>query len=185
MSLLMGMVDATFWTTGAVWTEVLAEKSRWGGLFLSLYTLPSLFMGIVVMKWGVYRGKKKLAEIFLLFSGVALMGMMISGVVWWLLLMVFVSSLLMAVSWPLVDAVYSDIVARMGRERKHMIGLSNSTISLAYIMGPAIAGLVASSVGERMTFVVMGGTIVLVCFFLLMVTPKKLKLPQNEIRNWD
>jgi MFS family permease len=185
MSLLMGMIDATFWTTGAVFTEVLAKESWWGGLFLSLYTLPSLFMGIVIMKWGVYKGKKKLAEKFLLFSGVALLGMAVSGTTMWLLAMVLVSSILMAVAWPLVDAVYSDIVARMGRERKHMIGLSNSTISLAYIIGPVLAGLVADSVGERMTFAVMGGTMVGVCFFLLLVTPKKLKLPQHEIQGWD
>jgi len=185
MSLLMGIIDATFWTTGAVFTETLAKRSFEGGFFLSLYTLPSLFMGIVMMKWGVYRGKKKLAEKFLLFGGVALLGMAVSGAIPWLLTMVFVSSLLMAVSWPLVDAVYSDIVARMGRERKHMIGLSNSTISLAYIIGPIISGLIANSVGERLTFVVMGGVTVFVCFCLLLTTPKKLKLPQVEIKNWE
>lgn len=66
-----------------------------------------------------------------------------------------------------------------------MLGLSSSTISLAYIVGPAIAGWVASMVGERMTFAVLGLGVALISLILLIVTPKKIKLPQSEIETWD
>ncbi len=185
LSVFMGLIDATFWTTGAVWSETLAKKNFWGSLFLPSYMLPSLFMGFVVAKWNVFDGKKKMAEKFLLLSGVFLAFLGISDSIFWQLACVFVSSILLSVSYPLTDAVYSDVISRMGKEEKHLIGLSRSTISLAYIVGPIFAGFIASQVGERMTFSVVGIVVVVVAVFLLITTPRKLKLPQEEIKEWE
>lgn len=66
-----------------------------------------------------------------------------------------------------------------------MVGLSGSTLSVAYIVGPIIAGLISQFVGEKNTFVVMGIVLTLVSLCLLVVTPKKLRLPQAEIKTWD
>jgi MFS family permease len=73
----------------------------------------------------------------------------------------------------------------MGRRGKHMMGLSSSTLSLAYIIGPILAGFIAQMVGEKMTFSIMGIFMSVVAIFLLMVTPRKLRLPQTEIQTWD
>lgn len=185
LSLVLGLIDAVFWTTGAVWTEHLARESFWGGMFLPFYTLPALFTGFIVAKLGIYKGKKRLAMKFLILAGIFLVALGVSEAIPWQLVMVFISSLLLAIVYPLTDGVYTDITARMGRERKHMIGLSNSTASLAYVIGPAVAGIIASLVGERMTFVVLGVTTVLVAVILLLTTPKKLRLPQGEINSWE
>jgi MFS family permease len=185
LSLVLGLIDSVFWTTGAVWTEHLAKTSFWGGMFLPFYTLPALFTGFIVARLGIYQGKKRLAMKFLLLAGIFLAALGISEAIPWQLAMVFVSSLLLAIVYPLIDGVYTDITARMGRERKHMIGLSNSTASLAYIIGPALAGITASLVGERTTFVITGVITVLVSIILLLTTPRKLRLPQTEIKNWE
>ncbi len=184
VSLMLGLVDATFWTVGTIWSETLAKNSWWGGWFLSAYMLPSLFMGFVVVKWGIYEHKKKWSEIFMLVAGIMLAGLGVSEAIAWQLIMVVLMSMMLAVTYPLTDAVYSDIVARMGKERKHLIGLSNSTLSMAYIVGPILAGGLAEWMGERQTFVVMGLVMVVVASVLLLVTPKKLKLPQQEIETW-
>ncbi|MCJ7805644.1 MFS transporter [Patescibacteria group bacterium] len=185
LSLLLGFIDATYWTIGAVFSVSLAEKGIWGGLFLPMYALPSLFMGFIFVKWGIYSGKKKMAEKFLLASGIFLAGIAASKNVIWLLIMVFLSSTMLAIVYPLVDGVYSDIVARMGRERKHLIGLTSSTINLSYVIAPIVAGLIASKVGEQMTFSVLGGLTIFISLALLVVTPRKLKLPQEEIKTWN
>lgn len=185
MGLFMGLIDATFWTTGAVWTAKLREQSFFGGLFLSFYTLPSLFMGFVVAKWGVVSGKKRIATVCLFATGSLLFIMGLNAAVWWQLLFVVAAATSQAVSYPMVDAVYSDIVSRMGRERRHLIGLSNSTISVAYILGPALAGFIAEGVGEKATFMVIGVITALVSLVLFVIIPKKLKLPQKEIKRWD
>ncbi len=185
ISLTMGVVDATYWTTGTVFSDNLAKQTWWGGLFLPFYTLPMVFVGVVIARWGVYRGKKKLAEIFMLISGVLLALVGLSDSVAVVLIISLLVGTMLSFSWPLTDAVYSDIVSRMGSEGKHMVGLSGSTISVAYIIGPVLAGLISQFVGEKNTFVAMGVVMVLVACVLLAVTPKKLRLPQSEIRSWD
>lgn len=185
ISLMLGIVDATFWTTGAVLSDNLAKHGFWGGMFLPMYTLPMVFVGIVVAKWGIYKGKKKMAEIFMLVAGILLALSGWKGELWFTLVIAFGVGVALSISWPMTGAVYSDIVARMGREGKHMMGLSSSTISLAYVVGPILAGLIASKVGETMTFSLVGILLVVVAVILLFVTPKKLRLPQEEIQKWD
>jgi MFS family permease len=185
LSIFLGLIDSFFWTVGAIWTEKLASKSFWGSMFLPLYTLPALFMGFIVAKLKIYKGKKKLSIKFLFFSGIFLALLGVYDAVFWQLSMVFLSSLMLSVVYPLTDGVYTDIVVRMGRERKHMIGLSNSTSSIAYIIGPIMAGLIASSFGEKNTFVIMGISTAVVSVILYILTPKKLKVPQKEIKTWE
>jgi MFS family permease len=185
LSLCIGLIDAVFWTIGAVWTEELADKSFLGSFILPSYMLPSIFIGFLVAKWQVFNGKKKLAEKLLLLSGFFLVLMIFTEKVYLFLILIFISSILLSIAYPLTDGVYSDIVARMGRERRHLIGLSQSTASLAYIAGPIVGGFLAGKIGERETFVVIGLAVALISFFLLMLTPRKLKLPQEEIRTWE
>lgn len=184
MSLVLGFIDATFWTTGAVWTEKLASVNFWGGLFLPFYMLPPLFMGFILAKKGIYKSKKILADKFMLVAGIFLVGLAISGNVVWQLLMVFISSVALAVSYPLLDSVYSDLAFRMGKEKKHIIGLTSSIANLSYIIWPAVAGIITSYVGERMTFSVVGILAVISASILILVIPKKIKLPETEIHSW-
>lgn len=184
MSLFMGLIDSVFWSTGAVYTEELSKISSVGGWFLSLYMLPSLFMGFVVAKWGIYSGKKRQALLFLVLSGVFLSLFSVSGSVLWIFLMVFGSSLCLSIAYPLIDGVYSDIVARMGRLRKHMIGLSSSTVSIAYVVGPTVAGFLSDKYSHRITFVLIGIALIIVSLITLSFTPRKLKLPQKTLEEW-
>jgi len=185
VSLFLGLIDATFWTTGAVLSDTLAQKHWAGGMFLPFYMLPPVIVGLLVAKWGIKSGKKKMAEKFMALGGLALTLLGLGDSLWLMLGAALVCGAVLSVAWPLTDAVYSDIIARMGRERKHMIGLSNSTISLAYIIGPVAAGALASVMGERLTFVAVGLGTVAVAVVLLQVTPRKLRLPQAEIQEWN
>ncbi len=185
ISLLLGMIDSTFWTTGAVWTEKLSGQNFWGGLFLPIYQFPAIVTGLLVARWGIYKGKKILAEKMLIIAGLFLIALSVSGLVAWQLTMVLLSSIALSISYPLVEGVYSDIVARMGKERKEMIGLTSSVVNVSYIFWPPIAGMIATQVGERMTFAIVGGLTVVVAVILLFVTPKKLRLPQEEIKSWN
>lgn len=185
VSIFLGLIDATFWTTGAVWTETLSKESFWGNLLLPVYQMPALFMGFVVTRWGIYKGKKKMALKFLILASLFLILLVFNMPIPVYILCAFMSSLMLGVTYPLIDAVYSDVVARMGRERKHLVGLSNSTSSIAYIVGPIIAGFITSVVGSKMTFVIVGCVTFVVAAVIFFITPRKLKLPENEIKNWE
>jgi MFS family permease len=184
LSLLLGIIDSTFWTTGAVWSEKLASINIIGGLFLPLYQLPSIFLGVFIAELGIYKGKKKLSEKILILAGIFLAGLALKGTIAWQLSMVLLSSIALAVCYPLVAGVYTDIVARMGKEKKEMIGLVSSITNVAYVIWPPVAGFIALKVGERLTFSVVGVMVVAVSVILLFVTPKKLRLPQTEMKRW-
>lgn len=185
MSVVAGVVDATFWTTGTVLNDRLAEQNAMGGWFLSAYMLPSLFIGVIVARWGIAVGKKKWAERLMLLGGACLAMIGLVKSVEAIILIVIVSSIFMSMSWPLMDSVYTDLVVRSRRGRKHMIGLSSSTLSLAYVIGPILAGFLANRYGEVETFAIVGVGVVVVTGVLLLVTPRKLRLPQEEMRSWE
>jgi MFS family permease len=184
-NMLLGFIDSTFWTTGAVWTEKLAKESYWGGFLLPFYQLPPIFMGILVARWGIYKGKKIWAEKFLIVSGIFLLLFAVSSNIYWILLMVLLSSMAVGIGYPLVEGVYTDLVARMGHGKEEMIGLFASTLNVSYIVWPPIAGLLASELGERISFSYLGFVVILASIGLLFVTPKKLRLPQTEIQTWE
>jgi MFS family permease len=184
VSYVLGVVDATFWTTGVVLSDTLVEKSWVGGLFLAAYMMPEIFIGFVVARLGIYKGKKKLAEIFLFISGLLMAGLGLVTSTAALVILALLIGVVTAVSWPLVNAVYSDILTRMGKEQKHLTGMSSSMVNLSYITGPVVAGFMANVIGEQKTMMYVGLFVTLVAFVLLFVTPKKLKLPQTEIAEW-
>lgn len=184
MSLTIGFIDAAFWTSGAVLSETLARENFLGSLILPAYSLPSLIAGFAVAKMGVYKRKKKKALVLMLAAGFTLSIINVFGNTLWLLTMVLMTSSLLSFSFPLIEGVYSDIIARMGRERQHLIGLSNSTFSIAYIIGPILAGFISQNYGEKITFSLIGMGTFAVAVILLWLTPKKLKLPQKELQKW-
>lgn len=185
ISLLLGLIDSTFWTTGAVYTEKLSGENFWGGLFLPIYQFPGIVTGLIIARWGIYKGKKILSEKMLILAGLFLIALTLSGTVFWQLSMVLLSSIAVSISYPLIEGVYSDVVARMGREKKEMIGLTNSMVNISYIFAPPFTGLISSKVGEQMTFGIVGVIVVVVSVLLLFVTPKKFRLPQGEIKTWE
>ena len=185
LSLLLGFIDSTFWTTGAIWTEKLAKINYLGGLFLPFYQLPAIFLGAVVAGWGIYKGKKILTEKFLIIAGIFLIGLAVNGSIYWQLLMVLLASSALSICYPLLEGVYTDIVARMGKEKNDLIGLTSSVVNVSYVIWPPIVGIVAALIGERLTFSFVGVIVVVVSVILLFVTPKKLRLPQEEIKSWE
>lgn len=185
VSVTLRIVDASFWTTGVVMSDYLTKANWLGSLLLPAYILPSIFIGFLVAKWGVAHGKKKISEVFMLFTGIAMIGFGLTSSVFILIAVAFVIGILTSVAWPMVDAVYSDISNRMGREQKHMMGLSSSTVNLSYIVGPVVAGFMSEKIGEAQTLMWIGVFVVLVSTVLLFVTPKKLKLPQKDINTWN
>lgn len=184
-SFVVGLIDATFWTSGTVLTDRLAENSLFGGWFLSAYMFPFLFAGLLVARWGVDVGKKKWAARFLLIGALSLMLVGFVKSVFLLLLVVALAGLFIAMAFPLIDSVYTDLVARARKGRKHIMGMSSATFSLAYVVGPILSGFISGRLGEEMTFTMMGVVVCIVAVTILVVTPKKLKLPQDEIQSWE
>jgi hypothetical protein len=184
MSIFLGLIDAFYWSVGAVWNQKLSAVHPLGGFFLSMYTFPTLFVGFIVAKMSIYKGKKRKAIRYWFWSAVIMSWLFVTPNVYWQVSIVFASSLLLSFSYPLLEGAYSDVVERMGGEKNHMIGLTNSSTSIAYIFGPALAGLLAQVANERVALSAIGWVSVVVAFWLFVKTPKKIKMPQTEIKTW-
>lgn len=185
LGITLVLIDAVFWTTGTVVNDQLAKENPLGGFFITTYMISSMFVGLAFGGKEIKSHKKTMAFVFTLLSGIVLLFMTYLHVWWWYLVIVLVSSLMSALSWPLLDAVYTDLLSRMGREHIHMIGLKNASNSIAYMIGPILAGAMATLVGNIESFVYMGWLLVGVAVFLLIFTPRKLRLPQDEIQSWE
>lgn len=185
MTLVLGCIDATFWVTGVLWSEKLSQTSLLGNFILPFYQFPPLLVGIMIAKWGVYKGKKILAERFLLVAGLLLACLGLFSSIPVILGLVFLSSVALSLTYPLLEGVYTDIVARMGKEKKDLIGLINAVSNVSYVLWPPLAGIIATLLDQRLTFAIIGGMAALMALVLLFVTPKKLRLPQQEIQTWD
>jgi len=99
--------------------------------------------------------------------------------------LVFVAGMLASVALPLIDAVYTDLLSRMGRERKHLVGLSSSMGSIAFVFGPVLVGGASDFIGEIATFGWLGIFGAVVCVGLFLVMPRKLRLPQTVMSDWE
>jgi len=184
LSFMVGVIDSFFWTSGAVLTEKLAIGNFFVGWFLSLYMLPPLFIGLIFIKWNPYQGKKKLAECLFFVSGIFMLLLGFQQNITSILIFVFFASLFISIGYPLIQAVVSDFLGRMGKSKRHLLGFSSSAVSLGYILGPIIAGFISTSVGEKLSFTYLGIFVTIVSLVLIFVTPKKIRLSQQEIKSW-
>lgn len=146
-----------------------------------MYTLPSLFMGLFAGTLARPFGKKRIAFISGSIAGalLALCFVVESAVA--LILVVFFSSLFAAVARPEIYATFEDYIARIGKSSNDLIGLQNSAGSVAYIVGPVVAGALASFVGDRQTIGVMGLGLMTVSLIALLIVPRKIQMPQKEL----
>jgi len=69
LSLLLGFIDSTFWTIGAIWTQELSTQGEAGKFFLPMYMIPSLFI-TAFKNTPVYTGDELNADMSSSFGGI-------------------------------------------------------------------------------------------------------------------
>lgn len=180
MAFLLELVSATFWVFGGLFGKELISIPGldWGVLVISL--IPTLIGSVIVSKLNIQRRKKLLSQLSLLAGGLVLTPFfLLEGNVPLVLIIIFAASFLLSFSWPLNDAVYSDLQKRLEEHGVHLMGLSNAGYSLAYIIAPLLMGLVFDLFGFYKSFSLLGLVLALVSGILILLTPKKLIMPQK------
>lgn len=185
LSFLLTFIDATFWTSGAVFAEKIISDYPYAVFMIPLYIAPMLLSQIIMMKKEINFAKEKKATLLLLGASIMLflLGKMPIGSS--ILIASFGIGLLISFAFPLIESTYSDLESRMGIHKKHLIGLSTSTGSIAYIIGPILAGFISQKFGEQTTFSLVGGIVFIASIFIMIFNYKKITIPQKEITNWD
>jgi MFS family permease len=175
------MMDSVFWTVGAVFSQSLKISHPLGGFLLTAYVLPSLFAGFIGAGLSSKFGKKRTAFIGGILAGISYISIgFITGVIP-LLAAIFTSAFFMAAAIPLIYASIEDYLERLGHTANALVSLESSTISVSHIIGPPLAGLIATAIGFQFTFSVFGALILLASLLSLILVPRKISLPQKAI----
>ncbi len=179
--LVMYLVDATFWSIGTLFAQQIHSVSGWEGLFLTLYSLPSIVFSGLAAKAARPFGKKRIAFILGIFSGLALLVMGVMNTFATIIVSMTVFSSLFAITWPEINATFENYIERLDGFGIDLIGLKNSIGSLSYVIGPVLAGVLATLVGNQLSFALMGLLLLFTSIALLFIVPRKIRMPQQQL----
>lgn len=182
MAIIVEIVSAGFLTFAGLYGEQLIANPDWNWVLITLATIPYMFGSLIVYRLNLRKGKKRLSQLSILASGIVLsLLFFFGGRLIPILIIVFISNLIMSLCWPLDDAIFSDLQKRLGRHGLHLIGLSQASYSIAYIIAPTFMGFLADRVGYNNSFAIIGVIAAVIGIFLLIITPKKIRLPHKEL----
>lgn len=178
----LNIMESSFWSVGTVLSEKLKSQHPMGGFLLTAFTLPALAKIFFTDKAAKRLGTKKAAFLsgilggfFFMLSGFAPNIPLFIGVV-------FISSLLLTLALPEISAAFEDFVSRLDIFGNDIIGLQNSSISLAYVIGPILSGAIAYYVGDKWTFSIIGAILFVVSVFSYLIVPKRIRMPMAQLK---
>jgi MFS family permease len=184
MAIIVEIISAGFLTFAGLYGEQLIANPDWNWVLITLATIPYMFGSLIIFRLNIQKGKKRLSQIAIVISGAILsLLFFFGGKLIPILIIIFVSNLIMSLCWPLDDAIFSDLQKRLGKNGLHLIGLSQASYSIAYIIAPTFMGFLADRVGYNNSFAIIGVIAAAIGIFLLIVTPKKIRLPHKELEN--
>jgi hypothetical protein len=181
-SIIIGMIDSFYWTIGALYAEDLFGREDLTFIPIVIYSIPFIFGGLIIARINLKKYKKKISQLMLFIAGLVMslfflfyQNILIS------IILIIISSLFLALAGPLNDAAYSNLLQRLGKNMEHLVGIKKMSYSIAYLLGPVFAGFLGQYFGYGVSFAVMGLIAILVSIILIITTPRKLLLPQQEI----
>ncbi len=180
---LFFLFDSAVFTIGPILTERLKQQQELGGVFVSLYGIPGIFVGFFLSGVGKRFGKKKAAFVSGILGGFCAVLIGVSHVLLFMLIAMFFASLWLSVMEPLLLAVFEDLVARGESVANDLISFTALTSSFGYVVGPVLNGVMADLWGELSVFMIWGALLCGFGVWLLLTFPRKVRLPQAQIQH--
>jgi predicted MFS family arabinose efflux permease len=181
LNILFFVIESAFFSVGPLLGEQLKMHHPLGGSFVSMYSIPGLIVGFLVMKLSKPFGKKRLAYSAAILGGLGLMAVGIADSVGMILACSFIAAIGLCLLQPALAAVFEDFVARSGETGNDLIGLTAMSGSFAYIIGPILNGALNDQFGEQAVFGIWGAILVIYSIVLFFIVKRKIKLPQAQV----
>lgn len=176
---MLNIVDATFWTLGAVLAAT--HNSPLANMFYVIYLLPAFLIAPMGIRLSKYIGKKRTAFGGGLLAGTAFGISIFVDSFESFMFYLGIGSIFFAITIPEIRGAVEDYCERLGHNANTLVGLTSSMGSLGYIIGPILSGAIASIIGDQKTFGIIGWILAIISLFFLLITPRKIRLPQKEI----
>lgn len=175
-------IFASYWVFGGLFGQALSGREGFDWIVMFLFAVPGLIASFILSKFTIKQHKKLRTHIYLIIGGFLLMTLILfEGYKFLVGFVIFSSSLMFALSYPLNNAVFSDLATRLGKEKNHLFGMVNATGSVAFIVVPVVLGIMSDKFGYYNSFAFIGGIAFLTGVVLLFTTPRKIHLPQKEL----
>ena len=172
-ALVLSMQDAFFWTIGPLMSETFTQFKPFDGLFLTMYTLPTLIFGWFVGHFVDTFGKKKTALITFGLSFLFLSFFAFFDHPLLLLFLIFFSSSFSTITWAVEGGLIADYIEDHETVEKEVEGLEDTSINLGYVFGPMLAGFAADKIGYLKSFSLLGLIGIITLFIISIMTSKK------------
>jgi MFS family permease len=187
MGIMTEIIEATFWTIGGLFGREVTGSDGFDWIIFTAFSVPLIIGSMILARLDIHHHKKLLSQLALLVCGVLLAMVYFSkSSTGLLLIIVAVSSLFFAFASPLNEAVYSDLIGRIGGDKQlHLLGLAKANSSVAYIITPIIVGFLADRTGYHSTFALVGVFAIVISVVLLVISPRKIHLPEREIKTFE
>lgn len=178
------LFETSIWTVGPLLMEELRHHHWQGGLLLSAYILPSFLAPLYAPVLGRRLGKKRTAFVAgiigaAIVSAAAYFGNQSS----WLPLGFFLGALFLSLDYPEIEAVFEDYVKRVDEYGNDLVGLRGTASSLAYIVGPLLAGLLTTQLGAGKSIGLFALVFGLVAIVAAVITPRKIRMPLQALES--
>ena len=176
VSFMLNIVDAIYWTIGPLLSESMSFLGDLGGLFMTAYVLPPLFVGWFVGSITSKYGKKRTAFMSLFLGSLFLMLFPVFDWPIALVVLSFLSSFCTSFASPAIAAAYADYIHETPQVEKEITTIQDSFVNIGYIIGPIMAGFSGQYLGHLTTFCLLGVLGIFVSLYLLKFTPKKINI---------
>jgi MFS family permease len=180
--MVVTLMDVLMWTVGVLYTAELGRISELGEWLLVIYGLPALFIGLLAEKLKFEMGKKRMAFTSAAIAGLCLIFTGINGNIYSTMVFVFLMSVFFGITIILIDSTFQDYVARAGVVGNDIVSLFQFAHNVSYSFGPIILGVAAKFFGYARTFQLVGVLVLAVAVLSFLITPRKIKMPQKEIK---
>lgn len=175
VTLMLNIIDATFWTIGPLFSEYLtANEGAPRGLFMTMYLIPTLFIGWIVGRVTSRFGKKHTSQYSLLIASIFLTSIIFSNSSGFTLFISLCASIFLSLSWPSINGAYADYVSETPEYEKEIATLQDAANNLGYIIAPFFAGFAAEYIGYQATFASLGFIGIISAIILIKITPKSI-----------
>ncbi|MCA9386678.1 hypothetical protein KC669_01445 [Candidatus Dojkabacteria bacterium] len=172
---------ALFWTIGGIYGEELTGSTENGWIILFLFNLGILLGTAFIIYRPINNNKMKSSQLFLMISALLLIPISFFQNKELIVLFIGLMSISISVVGPLNDSEFSDLAERNHDSEIYIMSLSRMMNSLAYVVAPLLAGILAEYVSYENVFSLFGVLIFLMTLFIYFRSPNKIRLPEKRI----
>jgi MFS family permease len=169
ITLMLSIIDSTFWTIGPLVVDGWANVGIIGGLFMTAYLLPFLLVGWIIGGITQKFGNFKTSNISLLLGSLifSLLFFMSNPIL--IIISTFIGTIFFAISLPANSGSYADCISGTNSVKAEIETQADFVTNLGCVIGPMMAGFLADYLGNIASFSIIGimGVIVTIILFLI------------------